>query len=54
VKRKITDGFQHFRKRWSRRRSAAALPAERRPPDVTDPRAKSRRHGKVAADKWNQ
>jgi hypothetical protein len=24
------------------------------PPDVTDPRAKSQRGGKVTADKWNQ
>jgi hypothetical protein len=24
------------------------------PPDVASPRAKSQRHGKVTADKWNQ
>jgi hypothetical protein len=24
------------------------------PQDVTNPRAKSQRHGKVTADKWNQ
>jgi hypothetical protein len=24
------------------------------PQDVTDPRAKNQRHGKVTADKWNQ
>ncbi len=24
------------------------------PQDVTDPRTKSQRHGKVTADKWNQ
>jgi hypothetical protein len=24
------------------------------PQDVTDPRAKGERHGKVTADKWNQ
>jgi hypothetical protein len=24
------------------------------PQDVADPRAKNQRHGKVAADKWNQ
>lgn len=24
------------------------------PHDVTDPRAKNERHGKVTADKWNQ
>jgi hypothetical protein len=24
------------------------------PQDVTDPRAKNERHGKVTADKWNQ
>jgi hypothetical protein len=30
------------------------LIADDTPQDVTNPRAKSRRHGKVTADKWNQ
>jgi hypothetical protein len=50
-----------FRKSFARRRSAAAAsntqdklyrPGD--PPDVLDPRAKSQRHGKVTADRWNQ
>jgi len=53
-KRTVSDVLQGFGKRWSRRRSAAALGAQRRPPEVVDPRAKSERHGKVTADRWNQ
>ena len=30
------------------------LDAKDTPQDVTNPRAKSQRHGKVTADKWNQ
>ena len=30
------------------------LAAKDTPQDVTNPRAKSQRHGKVTADKWNQ
>jgi hypothetical protein len=30
------------------------LIADGTPQDVTNPRAKSQRHGKVTADKWNQ
>jgi hypothetical protein len=30
------------------------LAASGTPQDVTDPRAKNQRHGKVTADKWNQ
>lgn len=30
------------------------LAAPGTPQDVTDPRAKNQRHGKVTADKWNQ
>jgi hypothetical protein len=51
--RKIPDLLQGFGKRWSRRRSAAALPPQR-PPEAIDPRRKSRRHGQVTADRWNQ
>jgi hypothetical protein len=56
--------FRRMR-RFSRKRQFAADPATvaakellvdsaSRPPDVTDPRAKSQLHGKVTADKWNQ
>ena len=31
-----------------------SLETPARPPDELDPRAKSSRHGKVTADKWNQ
>jgi hypothetical protein len=52
-RRKIPDVLQGFGKRWSRRRSAAALRAKR-PPDVVDPRRKSERHGKVTAHRGNR
>jgi hypothetical protein len=45
--------MRSLRKRWARRRSKAFVspsPA----PEVIDPRAKSQRHGKVTADRWNQ
>jgi hypothetical protein len=49
------------RKRFARRRSAALMANRERellraarPPDVASIRAKSQRHGKVAADRWNQ
>jgi hypothetical protein len=32
----------------------AKLISDDRPEDAIDPRAKSTRHGKVTADKWNQ
>jgi hypothetical protein len=54
VKRKIEDALQGFGKRWSRRRSAAARLGQSRTPNAMDPRAKSKRHGKVTADRWNQ
>jgi hypothetical protein len=50
----MPDALRAFGKRWSRRRSAAASAQTQRPPDVENPRAKSRRHGKVTADRWNQ
>jgi hypothetical protein len=50
-----------FAKRWAARRSKGEMVDKERelyrhdrPPDVTDPRAKSRRKGKVTADRWNQ
>jgi hypothetical protein len=55
------EQLREFRKRFARRRSkSAAANTERKlyrpgdPPDVVSPRAKSRRHGKVTADRWNQ
>jgi DNA-binding FadR family transcriptional regulator len=57
----MADRVREFRKRFAARRSKAgaadthrALTDARRPPDVSSVRAKSRRHGKVAADRWNQ
>jgi hypothetical protein len=50
-----------IRKRFAKRRSkSAAANTERKlahpgtPQDVTSARAKSQRHGKVTADRWNQ
>ena len=50
-----------FGKSFSARRSQGAMANTSRevfgrgtPQDVTDPRAKNERHGKVTADKWNQ
>ena len=50
-----------FRKRSAARRSAGQMTdtSDKRidastPPDVTSVRAKSQRHGKATADKWNQ
>jgi hypothetical protein len=50
-----------FGKSFSARRSQSELATTSRevigahtPQDVTDPRAKNERHGKVTADKWNQ
>jgi hypothetical protein len=53
--------LQKFGKNFSARRSQGEMAntqAEvfdaKTPPDVTSPRAKSQRHGKSTADKWNQ
>ena len=53
--------LQQFGKDFSARRSQGTMPNKehevfdpRTPQDVTDPRAKNERHGKVTADKWNQ
>lgn len=50
-----------FGKRFSARRSHGQMPSTEAelfkagtPPDVTSVRAKSYRHGKSTADKWNQ
>jgi hypothetical protein len=45
--------LRQFGKDWSARRSQGQM---RRAPDEPppDPRAKSQRHGKSTADKWNQ
>jgi hypothetical protein len=53
--------LQQFGKSFSERRSSGTTANKERevfgagtPQDVTDPRAKNERHGKVTADKWNQ
>jgi hypothetical protein len=53
--------LQQFGKDFSARRSQGTMTNKERevfdagtPQDVTDPRAKNERHGKVTADKWNQ
>jgi hypothetical protein len=55
------DRLRDFRTRFARRRSkSAAANTEGKlyrpgdPQDVVSPRAKSQRHGKVTADRWNQ
>jgi hypothetical protein len=59
--KKIPDQVRDFRKRFSRRRSKGEMANTERklyeagtPQDVTSVRAKSQRHGKVTADRWNQ
>ena len=53
--------MQRFGKGFSARRTQAEMTNKQAevfdastPADVTDTRAKSERHGKVTADKWNQ
>jgi len=53
--------MESFRKRFSARRSRSGMSGSKRaifradtPQDVTSVRAKSSRHGKSTADKWNQ
>jgi hypothetical protein len=50
-----------FGKGWAARRSkgemtdtSGKIDSHERPPDEASARAKSSRHGKVTADKWNQ
>ena len=58
---KIHSALTDFRTRFAQRRSRGELVDTEReifaadtPPDVTSVRAKSSRHGKSTADKWNQ
>jgi hypothetical protein len=58
---KMSNRVQDFRKRFARRRSKGLMSnlQERlyrrgTPQDVTSARAKSQRHRKVTADRWNQ
>ena len=53
--------LQHFGKQYSERRSKGLMTptdeqvyADRTPQDVTSTRAKSARHKKSTADRWNQ
>jgi hypothetical protein len=53
--------LERFRKSFSAARSQGAMSNREQalydpktPQDVTDPRAKNERRGKVTADKWNQ
>lgn len=59
--RKLRRAMGDVRTRFTRRRSRAEISSSERdlfkagtPPDVTSVRAKSSRHGKSTADKWNQ
>jgi hypothetical protein len=59
--RNVPEAVRAFRARYARRRSRAFAPDTEHqlhrhdtPPDVESARAKSRRHGKVTADRWNQ
>jgi hypothetical protein len=60
-KRTMSNGLAQLRTRFARRRSKGLM-ANREgglyrrgtPQDVTSARAKSQRHGKVTADRWNQ
>lgn len=59
--RKLRGPVDDFRTRFARRRSRGEMPSTEReifragtPADVTSVRAKSSRHGKSTADKWNQ
>jgi hypothetical protein len=58
---KMNNRFHDLSKRFSRRRSKGLMSNRQdrlyragTPQDVTSPRAKSQRHGKVTADRWNQ
>jgi hypothetical protein len=53
--------MRRFRTRFARKRTQRQMANTeehvydaRTPPEVTSPRAKSKQHGKVTADKWNQ
>ena len=55
------NALKGFRKRFARRRSKGLMANKQEelsrpgtPQDVTSIRAKGQRHGKVAAERWNQ
>jgi hypothetical protein len=59
--RDVSTTIHAFRKRFARRRSKGLMANTERalfkrgtPQDVSSPRAKAQRHGKVTADRWNQ
>jgi hypothetical protein len=61
MKKRAARTIRDFRTRFAHRRSKGAVPGTKRdlfdagtPQDVTSARAKSQRHGKVTADRWNQ
>ena len=58
---KMNNRLHDLRKRFARSRSKGLMSNRQdrlyragTPQDVTSPRAKSQRHGKVTADRWNQ
>jgi hypothetical protein len=58
---RVPSLVRDFRTRFARRRSKSAIPGPQRdvmrpgtPQDVTSVRAKSQRHRKSTADRWNQ
>ena len=58
---KVNNRLHNLRKRFARGRSKGLMSNQQdglyragTPQDVTSPRAKSQRHGKVTADRWNQ
>lgn len=60
-RRPVGRVLEDFRKRFSAKRSRSAISGSKQeiyradtPQDVTSVRAKSSRHGKSTADKWNQ
>jgi hypothetical protein len=59
--KRIPNRVRDFRKRFARRRSKGEMVDKQHelfragtPQDVTSVRAKSQRHGKSTADRWNQ
>jgi hypothetical protein len=58
---KKNSRLHDLRNRFARKRSKGLIPSRQdslyragTPQDVTSPRAKSQRNGKVTADRWNQ
>jgi hypothetical protein len=52
--RQMRDEIERKKQESRARSEENQLDAHERPPDEKSPRAKSSRHGKVTADKWNQ